>query len=71
MAKVDGIRCPMCKAEIWSRATHHCCSCPCGYAFIDGGRSYTRVGYGGPDWPEPWPVPESIEIEVEDAPVGR
>lgn len=58
--KVQGIRCPKCEAELWSRHRHDMRSCPCGYCYVDGGRNYTRVGWG----PE-GPPPETIEIETE------
>lgn len=61
---VHGIKCPKCEAEVWSRHGHDCRSCPCGYCYVDGGRSYTRIGYGGAEWPEPWSPPETVDIEV-------
>jgi hypothetical protein len=63
VTKVEGIVCPRCKAWVWSRHRHDCRSCFCGYCFIDGGRDYTRVGYGGPDWPRPWDLPRGVMME--------
>lgn len=63
--KVTGIECPMCLQRIWSRATHDFRHCFCGYCFVDGGRSYLRWGYGGPEWPRPWQRPKEVQIETE------
>lgn len=63
---VDAILCPKCDKHVWSRYRHDCRDCPCGYCFIDGGRVYTRIGWGGPKWPEPWEKPEVGKLEVED-----
>ncbi len=55
MAKVSGIKCPRCKEELWSKYTHDFHYCGCGYCFIDGGRHYTRFGWGAkynPDGPQ-------------------
>lgn len=38
---------------------------------MDGGRDYTRFGYGGENWPEPWAPPLVIKIEVPDEPERR
>lgn len=61
---VEGIECPHCLQNIWSRHRHDFRYCFCRYCYVDGGRDYTRVGYGGPDWPEPWQHPLSVLIEV-------
>lgn len=42
--KVQGIECPYCKDQIWSRHTHDFRTCKCGKVFVDGGRDYLRVG---------------------------
>lgn len=62
--RVFGIQCPQCDAKIWSRDIHHMCWCTCGYCYVDGGRAYQRVGFGGETFSEPWPVPEIVEIEI-------
>ena len=64
MCYVKGIECPQCLQRIWSRYRHDCRSCFCGYCFVDGGRSYTRVGWGGPEWPEPWTPPLTLKLLV-------
>lgn len=46
MITVSAIECPRCKETIWSRHGHDFRHCGCGYCFIDGGRHYTRWGYG-------------------------
>lgn len=43
--KVAALKCPICKVVIWSKARHDCQYCDCSRCFIDGGRSYTRVGH--------------------------
>lgn len=43
---VSGICCPRCLSHVWSRHRHDMRYCPCEYSFVDGGRDYTRVGYG-------------------------
>jgi len=65
--RVQGIECPLCGDRVWSRATHDMRYCRCGYCFVDGGRSYSRIGYGGDGFPRPWKVPREIEIEVDNA----
>lgn len=52
---VDGIRCPMCQEDIWSRNQHDLRWCKCGYCYVDGGREYLRVGWGGPNWAKQTP----------------
>lgn len=44
----NGIQCLDCKDVIYSVYRHDCRACKCGAVFIDGGREYTRIGYGGP-----------------------
>lgn len=46
--KVAAIECPRCQEQVWSRHRHDFRHCKCGYCFIDGGRDYTRTGYGVP-----------------------
>ena len=43
--KVTAINCLNCKDIVWSRATHDFRPCSCGDCFIDGGRSYDRMGF--------------------------
>jgi hypothetical protein len=43
--KVAALKCPVCEAVIWSKATHDFQTCVCKKCFIDGGRSYTRTGW--------------------------
>lgn len=61
---VHGILCPMCGDELWSRHRHDFRRCKCRYCYVDGGRDYLRMGFGGADFEEPWIVPSTIEIEV-------
>lgn len=63
---VQGIECPLCKAQIWSRSHHDFRHCPCGYCFVDGGRSYLRWGYGGDKFPQPWKLPKTVDIDTTD-----
>lgn len=42
---VTAIRCPNCKATVFSRARHDMRWCPCGSVAIDGGFEYTRVAH--------------------------
>lgn len=63
---VDAIRCPKCDKTVWSRFRHDWRHCPCGYCSVDGGRDYTKVGFGGPEWEKPWEKPEMITLEVPD-----
>ncbi len=65
---VDAIICPKCKATVWSRYGHDMRYCGCGYCFIDGGREYSRVGYGGDGWPEPWEKPQMVKLDVPERP---
>ncbi len=67
LTKVEAVRCPRCADEVWSRHRHDMRYCKCGYCFIDGGRHYSRVGYGGDGFQQPWQKPEMIELEVEIA----
>ncbi len=41
---VNGVRCPECKEEIWSRSVHDFRYCSCEKTFVDGGREYLRYG---------------------------
>jgi hypothetical protein len=45
MISVTGVQCLRCKSIIVSRAGHDFHYCPCKTVFVDGGRSYLRVGY--------------------------
>ncbi len=62
--QVVAIICPHCADCVWSRHVHDMRPCFCGYCYIDGGRSYTRSGWGGSDWPKPWKQPEMVTIKV-------
>jgi hypothetical protein len=43
--EINAYICPKCRDSIFSRAQHDFRSCSCGEIFVDGGFSYTRVGY--------------------------
>lgn len=64
---VSGLECPNCKQRIWSRHRHDFRYCFCSYCFIDGGRDYTRWGYGWEDGTATAGIPKSIRINMEDA----
>lgn len=80
--KVFGVKCPRCKDVIVSYYTHDYKHCKCGYSMIDGGRDYTRTGYGvgaphdgkltKKDWAEmerqnrEIGIPEMIEVILPD-----
>jgi hypothetical protein len=64
--EVTGIKCPKCGDEVWSRHRHDFRWCGCKYCAIDGGRSYTKVTYGGPEYETPWQMPEHVTLEVEE-----
>lgn len=63
--KVTAIICPLCDDRPWSRHRHDMRYCKCGYCYIDGGRDYARIGYGGDGFDKPWEPPEEVEIVVE------
>lgn len=46
--EVDGIECPFCSEQLWSKYRHDFHYCGCGYCFVDGGRDYLRCGWGIP-----------------------
>lgn len=52
--KIHTVICPKCKEEIYSRAQHDFRKCSCGNIFIDGGFSYSRIGFTDkePDYSE-------------------
>lgn len=56
---VDGIECPLCGDQIWSRHRHDFRQCTCGKTFVDGGRDYLRYGGGGGK------MPKMIKLDVE------
>jgi hypothetical protein len=62
MSRVQGVECPKCFQRIWSQHRHDMRYCFCGYAYVDGGHDYLRMGWGGPDWPKPWAVPKQVRI---------
>jgi len=62
--RVLGTECPMCLQRIWSRHRHDYRHCFCGYTSVDGGRDYLSVGFGGPEWPEPWVMPKQVRIDI-------
>lgn len=67
--KVYGIECPLCHEQIWSRHRHDCRPCSCGYCYIDGGRDYNRIGWGGATFEKEAKIhgsPGLVEIEVDD-----
>lgn len=47
MLDITGIKCPKCKAIIFSRARHDFRQCLCEHEniYIDGGFEYMRIGY--------------------------
>jgi len=62
---VNGIECPMCQEQIWSRHGHDFRHCKCEYCFVDGGRNYLRFGYGNTMIPQDkWIVPKTVEIDA-------
>ena len=61
--KVTGIECPLCGDQIWSKHRHDFRYCMCGACYVDGGREYLRMGYGGPKHAD-MPMPAQIQIEV-------
>lgn len=63
LVTVDAIICPKCSDTVWSRHRHDMRFCSCEYCFIDGGRSYTRVGYGHPGTTDN-EVPRVIKLEL-------
>lgn len=60
--EIDAIECPVCADIVWSRYTHDMRYCRCGYCFIDGGRSYTRWGFGNENVTRPWPIPQFLVL---------
>lgn len=66
--KVQGIRCPRCLDDIWSRHGHDFRYCGCGYCFVDGGRNYLRYGHGDQVTGSTADgVPSIIELDVPDS----
>lgn len=71
--KIHGIECPRCKERIWSRHRHDFRRCSCNYCFVDGGRDYTRMGWGAVDAngeADPvetakYGIPQTVEIAEE------
>ena len=43
--KVSAIKCTICDSVVWSQSRHDFRYCDCKKCFIDGGRSYTRMGW--------------------------
>lgn len=43
--KVNTLTCPVCKDEVYSKATHDMRGCSCNAIFVDGGFDYFRCGY--------------------------
>lgn len=62
---IQAVQCPDCKDIIFSRAAHDLRQCSCQSTFIDGGRSYTRVGFGAAG--EPLFVTLQLGQGVDDA----
>ena len=52
---IDILTCPECDDKIWSRGRHDMRYCRCGYCYVDGGRDYTRVGFGREGQKNPTP----------------
>ena len=46
------IKCKLCNTIIESKYTHDFQVCKCGKVYIDGGLSYTRIGFPGDMKPE-------------------
>ena len=64
---VNGIECPMCQEQIWSRYGHDFRRCKCQYCFVDGGRSYLRYGWGNEMIPQDkWVKPKDVQIDATD-----
>ena len=64
---VEGIECPMCLEQIWSRYGHDFRRCGCKYCFVDGGRHYLRYGWGNEMIPQDqWIKPNSVPIDATD-----
>lgn len=57
--KINSIECPRCHDVIWSRADHDFRECSCGEVYIDGGFSYTRVG-----WKIEKPEMKEIDLDI-------
>ncbi len=65
--KVQGIECPLCSEQLWSKWGHDFHYCGCGYCFVDGGRNYLRYGWGIPNNTEVTAqigVPQMVTIET-------
>jgi len=60
--EIAAIECPVCADIVWSRYTHDMRYCRCGYCFIDGGRAYSRWGFGTEEVPRPWPIPQFLVL---------
>ncbi len=41
---IRGVECQLCKERIFSMSHHDFRSCRCGSCYVDGGRSYLRIG---------------------------
>lgn len=64
----EGIKCPKCWDCLYSSFTHDFRRCFCGYCFVDGGKSYQRIGWGGKEWGNTsiFEQPPKIRINTDD-----
>jgi hypothetical protein len=58
-----GAVCPHCKQLIISQYTHDFRYCFCGYCYVDGGKSYMRMGWGGKEFKD-LGQPETVKVRV-------
>ena len=61
---VVAIECPVCADIVWSRHVHDFRPCRCNYCFIDGGRDYSRIGWGNESIARPWPSVRYLTLRV-------
>ena len=61
---VVAIECPVCADIVWSRHVHDFRPCQCNYCFIDGGRDYTRIGWGNETIARPWPSVRYLTLRI-------
>jgi len=54
---VNALQCQNCKDIIFSRARHDFRSCTCGETYVDGGFSYTRIGYKDK-------IPKTLKLKI-------
>ncbi len=68
--KVQGIECPRCQEQLWSKYGHDFHHCGCGYCFVDGGRHYLRYGWGVP-YPHDGTPEEQARAQADTARIGK